>query len=500
MVRGDDVMRFGARCLSAAVVTAALVAGFGAMAQQPGSAAAPVAAGIELDREGRGERTIERFFAVYNSGDADRMLAFYEQSATEEFRGRRSNDEDRALYRRLFGDTGPLEIRAVRREAPERVTVEATSRRIPEPVSFTFTLQGGRIHGFAVNIGGPGERDAGLPPLDIPAGADRAAVARAIEGYLQRLAGDGVLSGVVLVARGGEPLVHRAFGLAERGAGRANATTTRFDVGSITKLLTKVAVGQLLRDGKLRLTDTILDHLPDYPDADIARKITVEQLLEHRSGLGDIFNERWESTAKDRLVTPRSFFPLFAGRPLQFEPGTGRGYSNAGYIVLGAIVEAASGMPYADYVEQRVFAPAGMKRSGFLPRDGSVDDLATGYTRQGAGGGGDPRPNSGLLPLRGCPAGSSSHTAADLLRFDRALRGGKLLGAGWTEWAFSGAAPAGSSAAKFVDSPLGVAVGGPGVNAVLESDGETTVVVLTNTDPPLAEELGLMLFRGVSAS
>jgi CubicO group peptidase (beta-lactamase class C family) len=308
---------------------------------------------------------------------------------------------------------------------------------------------------------------------------------------------------VVLVARGGKPFFHRAYGMADRDKSLRNRTTTRFDIGSITKLITKTAVGQLLRGGKLRLDDTVAKLLPDYPHLEIAGPITIQQLLDHRSGLGDIFNDRWDDAPKDELIRPGDFFSLFADLPLQFEPGTSRAYSNAGYIMLGAIVEAAVGKPYAEYVEQKIFRPSGMVRSGFPVRDGSVSDLAIGYTREGAEGeGGEPRPNLGMLPLQGCPAGSSSHAAEDLLKLDRALRDGSLLGP-WTDWVFTGVAPAdGATKKRDAGSPaghgIGVAGGGPGVNAGLESNGETTVVVLANQDPPVAMELASQISRALS--
>ena len=110
--------------------------------------------------------------------------------------------------------------------------------------------------------------------------------------------------------------------------------------------------------------------------------------------------------------------------PLEFEPGEGQRYSNAGSIVLGAIVEAASGMDYVHYIEENIFVPARMTRSGFPIRDGSKADIAIGYTTGEMLGEepGELRPNIGMLPIRGCPAGSSSHTAEDLLKFDRARR------------------------------------------------------------------------------
>jgi CubicO group peptidase (beta-lactamase class C family) len=347
--------------------------------------------------------------------------------------------------------------------------------------------------GLDVMLGDGG--DEGGMGLDLPSGDDTA-LAQALDRQLTELAADGSFSGVVLMARDGKTFFNRAYGQADRERGLANEPDTRFDIGSITKMMTKVAVAQLAQAGQLALDDTVHEHLPDYPDREIATKITIRQLLDHSSGLGDIFNERWDDADKSRLETPQSFFPLFSGEPLQFEPGASRSYSNAGYIVLGAIVEAASGEAYADYLDEHLFRPAGMSRSGFPLRDGTAPDLAIGYTRQGEDGTDGERPNLGLLPIRGCPAGSSSHTAADLLRFDQALRSGRLLDARWTAWVYSDQLPeAGSDGPR--DWGIAVAGGGPGVSAVLETDGTATAIVLANQDPPVATDLGRELFQAL---
>ena len=145
-------------------------------------------------------------------------------------------------------------------------------------------------------------------------------------------------------------------------------------------------------------------------------------------------------------------------------------------------------MSYTDYLQEHIFDPAGMADSGFPLRDGSAPELAIGYTKQGRGGDGLQR-NLGMLPIRGCPAGSSSHTAGDLLRFDRAVRSGKLLGPGWTRWFYTGSVPSAKDLeqpASYAGGAIGIAGGGSGVNAMLESDGSETVIVLANLDPPIA--------------
>ena len=116
--------------------------------------------------------------------------------------------------------------------------------------------------------------------------------------------------------------LEKAAGKADRERGVANAPATRFNIGSISKAFTQVLIAQLAAEGKLTLEDKLIRHLPDYPDRAIAGKVTLQQLLAHRSGLGDIFNERFTPEAAAALRTLADYLPLLTGKPLEFEPGT----------------------------------------------------------------------------------------------------------------------------------------------------------------------------------
>lgn len=289
--------------------------------------------------------------------------------------------------------------------------------------------------------------------------------------YLDSLAAAGSFSGVVVLARGGAPVFQRAYGMADRDAARPNAPGTRFNLGSINKAFTAIAVRQLAAAGRIHLDSTLAHHWPDYPNPEVARQVTVRQLLQHSSGIGgNIFAAPPGGTRAD-LRHNGDLVPLFVREPLQFAPGTQRRYSNAGYVVLGALVERLSGEDYYDYVRRHVYEPAGMRETSHTPVDSLAEGTALGYTRRGEdGSAGDVlRPNRALLPGRGSAAGGGYSTAADLLRFLAALREARIPGGG----------PAG----------LGVAGGAPGLNAVLEGDlpGGYDLVVLSNLDPPSAE-------------
>ncbi len=284
-------------------------------------------------------------------------------------------------------------------------------------------------------------------------------------------------SGLVVIARDGAPVIQIARGMRDRAAGVPNDAETTFNLGSINKAFTQIAIRQLALAGKLDLDSTLARYWPDYRNADVARRVTIRQILQMRSGIaGDIFAARAGGTRAD-VRRLQDYLPLFVAEPLEFEPGSQQRYSNAGYIVLGLLIEQLSGENYYDYVRRHIYEPAGMSRTGHFANDSLPPNTAIGYTRGGMDAPADAplRPNTDLLPGRGSSAGGGYSTAADLLRFLKALREGRI----------PGGLPAG----------LGIAGGAPGLNATLDGDlpGGYDLIVLTNLDPPAAMRVARMV-------
>ncbi len=300
----------------------------------------------------------------------------------------------------------------------------------------------------------------------------------------------------------GQSVYAGAWGKASLAWDVDNHVDTRFDLGSINKSFTKIAIAQLADAGKLSLDDYIIDHLPDYPNEDAASQITIRHLIEQTSGLGDIFTDEFFKSSRTLYREPRDFFPLFAEEPLTRKPGEKREYSNAGYMVLGAIIADVSGMPYDEYVIENVFKPAGMTGAGFFAHDEPEPNVAVGYTRMGAEGRSETlRNNLFMLPIKGNSAGSAQASVDDMLRFDNAVREYRLLSLGWTQWYFGGDEPDSDTPTQNTlarsTAEIGIAGGGPGVCAVMESNGRLTVIVLSNVDPPVAEKMGQELYRSL---
>jgi D-alanyl-D-alanine carboxypeptidase len=304
----------------------------------------------------------------------------------------------------------------------------------------------------------------------------------ALQKYLEELSRNEKFSGVVMVAKNGKPIFSTAYGLADRDKKIANQTDTKFNIGSENKIFTQFAIGLLADEGKLSLTDTIGKFLPDYPNKEAAEKVTIEQLLAMRSGIGDFFGPKFEAADKSKIRAINDYFPFFAPEPLLFQPGTDTRYSNGGYIVLGAIVEKVSGKSYYDFVREKIFKPAGMSDTDSYESDAKIENRAQGYTRRMTPG--QLVSNLPTRPTRGSSAGGGYSTAGDMLKFANAIESGKLT----VPKALSASS---DPRVNLVAGGIGIAGGSPGVNATFDTKlkGVYTVVVMSNYDPPSAEDV-----------
>lgn len=239
----------------------------------------------------------------------------------------------------------------------------------------------------------------------------------------EELASKEGFTGAMLIARHGKVLARHAYGMANRERAIPNTPETRFRIGSMDKMFTAVAVMQFVEAGKLSLDDPIGKILPEYPNRDVATRVTIKHLLTHTGGTGDIFPEYVEK--KDQLRSHQDFLKMFGARALLFEPGSTERYSNYGFILLGNIIERLSGVSYYDHVRARVFGPAGMTHTDSPAGTPSGEDRAIGYVPQGT----TMVPNTDTLPWRGTSAGGGYSTVDDLLRFATALQNGTLLSA-----------------------------------------------------------------------
>lgn len=260
-----------------------------------------------------------------------------------------------------------------------------------------------------------------------------------LERFVSERANNDTFSGVVFIAKGGTPVFEKAYGMANKGFSVPNRVDTKFNIASMTKMFTGVAIAQLAQSGKLHFADTVSQHLPDFHRA-IADRVTIHQLLTHTSGMGSIWKQEYHRGNHALYRDLKDFLPLFQNDPLQFEPGAKWSYSNAGFMVLGAILEKAGGQQYGDYVRQHIFEAAGMRDTGSVDIERPVPNLAVPYTRQNWTMPGEKDWTSAVLIglVNMIPAGGATSNAPDLLKFSRALTGFRLLNQEFTQQLITG--------------------------------------------------------------
>jgi CubicO group peptidase (beta-lactamase class C family) len=254
-----------------------------------------------------------------------------------------------------------------------------------------------------------------------------------LEDSVDRVAAETGFSGVLRVDHGGGLELAKAYGLAHRGCRIANAIDIQFAIASGTKGLTALTVVRLIEEGQLGPATTARSVLAeDLPL--IGDDVTVEQLLAHRSGIGDYLDEETDHKVTDHvlpvpvheLATTERYLRVLGGHPGKFAPDERFSYSNSGYVVLALLAERASGTPFPELVRQRVCGPAGMHDTGFLRSDELPGRAALGYlTTDGL------RTNVFHLPVRGSGDGGSYSTAADIHAMWTALFAGRIVSPAW---------------------------------------------------------------------
>lgn len=254
--------------------------------------------------------------------------------------------------------------------------------------------------------------------------------------YFEQLAAADKFAGVVLITQGEQQLYAGAYGYASRAWQVKNTLAMRFDTASITKLFTAVAILQLIDQQLLTLDTRVIDYLR-LAGTTIAPAVTVFQLLTHTSGIADDADEEagesyeavWRTKPNYSVLETSDFLPQFAYKPPNFAPGVGCRYCNCSYVLLGLLIEKATGLTYRDYVQQQIFTPTGMNDSAFLRKDRVQANVAEGCDaiEDAPGQISGWKTNIYSFPPIGSPDGGAYVTAADLDRFLRTVQRGGLL-------------------------------------------------------------------------
>lgn len=433
---------------------------------------------------------VTAYIRAFNSGNESIMKDFIRNNFSENSLKDRSIDSRLERYRMMRAEMKSLEIQKLISSREKELSILAKAGN-GETLTLGFEFDDShKLSGIRIMLGESEPEEIG-PPMT------KKEFLVEIEKYLSEIVRADKFSGAVLIARDTNIIFKNAYGYADKPFNTPNRIDTKFNLGSINKFFTRLAIGQLAEAGKLSFDDLIIKHIPDYPNKTVAQKVTIKHLLEMTSGLGDFFGEKYEMIPKIRIRTLQDYLQLFVKDSLLFEPGTNRRYSNAGYIVLGLIIEKISGVDYYSYVRENIFKRAGMENTDSYMMDGITPNLATGYTHP-EGDSINWVSNIYTAPARGSSAGGGYSTVDDLFKFIQALRNGKLLSAKYSHWMLTGDLPETDPELPLKKGDFGIAGGAPGINAAVEFDASTgsLVIVLGNYDPPAAMEVARKL-RGL---
>lgn len=244
-----------------------------------------------------------------------------------------------------------------------------------------------------------------------------AELARGVGAFVEAKAASDDFAGVVLLAHDGRPFFSGAYGFSDRERRLPNTVTTRFNVASLGKMFTAVAIAQLVEAGNLSYDVPVGRYLPELPNAEIREKVTLHHLLTHTSGVPDLPEEIFANPPAQLS----GYLPFLRTARLDFQPGEKRSYSNSGFVIAGLVIETITGESYRERIRRKIFVPAQMRSTSFDP-----EGVSSSYEKDEAT----------KVPVRtrvnehhGGPHGGSYSTALDLMRFFEALRDGKLISA-----------------------------------------------------------------------
>jgi CubicO group peptidase (beta-lactamase class C family) len=451
---------------------------------------------VEIPKTPPGEQ-FAAWYAAFNSGD---------KAELEKFRSHFDKPEEHKVEG-VFAfrqQTGGFDLRKIEESSATKLTGLVQERDSDQFARFSLEVEpAAPYHVTHIDLRAV-ERPAEFP---IPR-LSQSDLLDALRGKLQKDVAADKFAGAALLAKDGKPIFTGAYGMADREKKTPNTLTTKFRIGSMNKMFTAVSILQLVQAGKISLDAPVGKYLTDYPNKDVATKVTIQQLLTHTGGTGDFFGPQFDAHRLE-LKTLQDYLKLYGERAPEFEPGSRWEYSNYGFLMLGVVVERVSGKSYYDYVSENIYTPAGMTSTGSLPEDQNIPDLSVGYTQFMGNG---VQRNTDTLPYRGTSAGGGYCTVEDFLRFANALTNHKLLNAQNTELLTSGkvATPGGEKYAfGFMDAKPGTPEhhfghggGAPGMNGDLEIFPQSgyVIVVLSNLDPPAASRISDFIANRLPAS
>jgi CubicO group peptidase (beta-lactamase class C family) len=438
-------------------------------------------------------RLLVRLIEAFNSGEEEQWTDFI-NNHWEEREGAFENRLN--MFKQVYSDLGGMILRRIEDSSDHSISCLMKAKQPGAQFEWVVlwvkadSLPPYKLDRLSIR---PGEE----PGFEAPEGdLTHKQIADFLDRYLENLVSKDRFSGTVLIAKDGKPFYTRVHGLASKRYNIANRLDTKFNLGSMNKMFTGVAIMQLVEQGKVSLHDPVGKYLPDLPRPEIAEKVTIHHLLTHTSGMQDYWEEVFDAHWWE-IKTVGQLAELIFEDTLLFEPGTDFHYSNSGPIVLGMIIEKVTGQDYYDYVREHIYHSVGMIDTDCYEMDTPVPNLAIGYTKTDYDGSPNPegtwRNNLFMHVAKGGPAGGGFSIVEDLLRFDIALRKNRLISKESFDTLTTGKVQMGPEsmyAYLFQDRTenghriVGHGGGAPGINANLDMYLESgyTVAVMANYD------------------
>jgi CubicO group peptidase (beta-lactamase class C family) len=458
-----------------------------ALPQEPTVAGNPIAA--EFPDTPAGRRAAEEL-RILNEGDDGTTRAHVEENFAPGFRDAFPIEGHVGMHAQVREESGGFDLRDVDAASPTELELTLRARRTGTLWNLHLEVEPEPPHRIASIGMGPAAPKSNVPLGPAPEGPlSSAEIAAELKAHLERLAATDGFSGVVLLEKDGEILLHEAHGEAIKGYDIPNKPDTKFNLGSMNKMFTAVAIAQLEEEGRLSYDDPIGKYLGrEWVRPEVGERVRIHHLLTHTSGLGSYFTPEFMDASRARFRDVDDYRTIVGDDSLRFEPGTQWSYSNTGFLLLGAIVEAVTGESYYDYVREKIYQPAGMSNTDAYASDEVVPNLAIGYDPVVTDSGVRWRNNLLEHVVRGGPAGGGFSTAPDLLAFARALREDRLVSAETRQLLTTPKPELGSPEYGYGFGMMGDGrfvghTGGfPGISAILQMDLDAnwTLVILSN--------------------
>ncbi|MEM8508832.1 MAG: serine hydrolase domain-containing protein [Bacteroidota bacterium] len=453
--------------------------------------------------KGRLGLVISKIINTINSNDSTTVKEFIENYFTEDFQNIAPMHMHQSHFLNYYNQTGGVRFYSIRTYAHENpkekvLILKDENYDSWHKIRFSFIDNNERIM-----------RGIGFSPAEIPMDILKSKISptelvKISKKIVKKISDQDLFSGTILIAKENEVLYQDARGEASKRFHTRNNLDTKFNIGSMNKMFTSVAILQLAERKLLDLTEPISKYVDEtWLPKEITSKINIHHLLSHTSGLGSYFNETFWNASRSSFRNINDFKPLVKVDSLAFEPGERFSYSNTGMLLLGVIIEKVTSKDYFEYVDVNIFQPARMMNTNSFEMDQPVENLAIGYSRSDNSFGWEN--NLYKHVIKGGPAGGGFSTIGDLHRFAIALRNEKLVSKQslkllWTDHASSGYGYGFTIEKGASGKVVGHSGGFPGLNANLDMFLDTgyLVVVMSNYDggaSPLAKKINHLIAR-----